>query len=110
MSIENPQQRPEELLPRVVLHFLRHSIKEKAPEKRDQEIQLTPEGRRLAAEKFENPIDMRFAHVAGSSRVRTHETAAAAATGNPEVKLEELGTGKVRVKEALDFDIQETGE
>lgn len=90
-------------MPKVVLHFLRHSIKEKAPEKDDKDIKLSPEGRALAAEKFDDPMDMRYAHVVGSPRVRTHEIAVAAATGDSSLRPEDLGVGKVRVDETLDF-------
>ncbi len=104
---EWPENKIEKELPKVVLHFMRHSIKEKAPEKSDEQISLSPEGRKLAAEKFENPLDMRFAHVVGSPRVRTRETAVAVATGN--VEIEDLGIGKVRVNELLDFVVDEVG-
>lgn len=97
-------------MPQVVLHFMRHSIKEKAPEKSDTDILLSPAGRELAAKKFENPTDMRFAHVVGSPRVRTHETGAVAATQNPETNPADLGIGKVRVDEALDFKVDERDE
>lgn len=109
MSMEGSHQQPEKTPIRVVLHFMRHSIKEKAPEKKDEEVRLTSEGCKLASEKFKEPLDMRFTHIAGSSRIRTHETAAAAATKNPDIALAELGTGKLRTKEALDFAIKETG-
>lgn len=97
---------PEEIIePKVILHFLRHSISEKVPGKNDKEIRLSSEGRTLAAKKFEEPINLRFAHVTGSPRVRTQETGAIAATGNPETKPEDLGMSKVRVHEGLDFFI-----
>ena len=93
---------------KVVLHCIRHSIKEKTPEKDDKDVQITPEGRALAAEKFENPLDMRYAHVVGSPRVRTHETAATAATQDAATSPEDLGVGKVRINEKLDFVINDT--
>ncbi len=105
--MEWPQNKIEKITPKVVLHFLRHSKKEKAPEKSDTDIQLTKEGRDLAARKYENPVDMRFAHVVGSPRIRTHETAATAATQDSEINPRDLGVGKVRVNEALDFAIGE---
>ncbi len=108
--MEWPHNKVEKPTPKVVLHFLRHSIKETAPEKSDLDIKLSESGRDLAAEKYENPLNMRFAHVAGSTRIRTHETAAVAATQNTEAGVEDLGVGKLRIKEELDFNVDETGE
>lgn len=45
--MERPQHKPEKVTPKLVLHFLRHSMKEKAPEKNDKDVLLTPEGRAL---------------------------------------------------------------
>lgn len=98
-------------MPKVVLHFMRHSIKAKAAEgMTDHQVPLTPEGRELAAKKFEAPLDMRFAHVAGSSRLRTHETAVTAATQDPEANPTDLGLGKMRSKDGLDFVVDEESE
>ena len=105
--MEGSQNHVEKITPKVVLHFLRHSKKEKAPEKNDTDIQLTKEGRNLAARKYENPVDMRFAHVVGSPRIRTHETSATAATQDPKTNPKDLGVGKVRVNKALYFAISE---
>jgi len=91
--------------PKVILHFMRHSIKEKAPEKNDTEIQLNEAGRKLASTKFDAPVDFRFAHTVGSPRVRTHETATIAATGDPEATPTDLGLGKMRVNPDLDFGL-----
>lgn len=107
---ECPQSKVEKELPKLVLHFMRHSIKEKAPEKSDVDILLSEAGRELAAKKFNAPIDMSRAHTVGSPRIRTHETAAIAAIRNSATNPEDLGIGKVRVSEALDFDVDESGE
>ena len=106
--MEWPKNKTETAMPKVVLHFMRHSIKEKAPEKNDTDILLSQAGRELAAKKLENPVDMRFAHVVGSPRVRTHETGAVAATRNPETNPADLGIGKMRINEALDFLVDDT--
>lgn len=95
-------------MPKVVLHFMRHSIKEKAPEKSDTDILLSQAGRELAAKKFESPLDPRYSHIKGSPRVRTHETATAAATQDPNARPEDLGVGKMRVDERLDFNLDDS--
>jgi broad specificity phosphatase PhoE len=98
----------EKEVPTVTLHFMRHSIKAGASaDMTDQQIPLTDQGRELAAKKLEAPLDMRFSHVAGSSRVRTHETAVIAATQNPAVTPNEFQVGKVRSLAELDFDTNE---
>lgn len=106
--MEGLQNHSENVTPKVLLHFLRHSIKEKASEKSDTDTLISEEGRELAAKKFGDPVDMRFGHVVGSPRMRTQETAAVAATQNPEIYPEELGIGKVRINEALDFVVGDT--
>lgn len=109
--MEWPQNKAEKILPKVVLHFLRHSIKEKAPKGTDdKDIRLSDEGRKLAAEKYENPMNMRFSHVEGSMRIRTHETAAIAATRDSQINPKDLGVGKIRTNEALDVDTDEEKE
>lgn len=85
-------------------------MKESAPEKDDKDVLLNDEGRHLAAEKFEKPLGMRFGHVAGSSRIRTLETAVIAATQDITKEPEDLGIGKAREKKDLDFYVDENGE
>ncbi len=110
MSEWPKQENKLEQMPEVVLHFMRHSTKEKAPEKEDKDVLLSAPGRELAAGKFEEPMDMRFAHTMGSPRVRTHETVAVAATKNPEANPEDLGIGKMRITEKLDFILDEKSQ
>lgn len=108
--MEWPRNKVEKEMPRVVLHFMRHSIKEKAPEKSDVDILLSEAGRELAVKKFDHPVDMRFAHAVGSPRIRTYETAVVAATKSTTMDPGDIGIGKVRVSEALDFVVNESDE
>ncbi len=98
-----------ERYPKLTLQFMRHSVKEKA-DKPDNDILLTPEGRQKAAETFDQPMDMRFGHTVGSPRVRTTETAVAAASQDPELTPENLGIGKTRIKEELNYAVDESNE
>lgn len=106
--MEGQQQKPEKVNPKVILHFLRHSIKEEGTGKDDKDISLSGEGRELAARKYENPLDMRYAHVEASPRMRTQETAATTATKDAKARPEDLGVGKMRIREALDYNLDET--
>lgn len=103
-----PTSKIEKIEPKVVLHFMRHSIKENAPEKSDADILLSQEGREFAAAKFDGHVNLRYAHVAGSPRLRTQETGAVAATMDAEIKPDDLPLGKLRVNEALDFFADDT--
>lgn len=95
--------------PRVTLHFLRHSIKEKSPEEiEDKDVHISNEGRDIAAQKFDDEMNLRFGHIVGSPRIRTLETAAVVATMDSEVNPEDLGVGKARINEALDFVADDT--
>jgi hypothetical protein len=61
---------------KVILELMRHSLKEKAPEKTDDKVRLSPEGRALAdakGEKVDAKPEVSLAW--GSPRERTHETA-----------------------------------
>lgn len=102
--------KPESMqYPKVTLHFLRHSIKEKSPkEVEDKDIHISTEGRDIAAQKFDDVMNLRFGHIVGSPRIRTLETAAVAATMDSEVNPEDLGVGKVRINEVLDFVADDT--
>jgi hypothetical protein len=61
---------------KVVLEIMRHSLKEKAPEKTDDKVRLSPEGRALADSKGEKVDAQPEVSLAwGSPRERTHETA-----------------------------------
>lgn len=112
----NFENRSESLnYPKVVMHFMRHSIKENppvnedAPKKEDAQIILSEPGRVLAAEKFPEKTDLRVAHIEGSPRVRTHETGVIAATKDATMNPKDIGTGKLRINEALDFVIDGEG-
>ncbi|MEI8096637.1 MAG: hypothetical protein WCG73_00870 [Candidatus Moraniibacteriota bacterium] len=108
-KMEQPISKIEKIEPKLVLRFLRHSKKERVLEEvEDKDIPLSVEGRDLAAIKYETPLDFRYGHVVGSPRIRTQETGAVAATQNSETILEDLGVGKVRVDESLDFFVDDT--
>ena len=109
-GMSSPVSKIEKIEPKVVLHFMRHSIKENAPEKNDMDILLSEDGRKLASEKLDSPLDLRFAHVEGSSRIRTQETAVIVATQDYGMSTENIGVGKLRNNEALDFNIDESGD
>lgn len=69
---------------RIVLHFLRHGAKEQAQEgQSDETVQLTPEGRRQAADKS-TLEDVSQSIAFGSPRERAQQTAALAMTGKQE--------------------------
>ncbi|MDD4902047.1 MAG: histidine phosphatase family protein [Patescibacteria group bacterium] len=103
---------------RVVLEIMRHSIKEKAPEKPDAEIRLSQAGRDLAnlkGERLQAQPEVSLAW--GSSRKRTHETALRSMLPehiNPYQSLEEIEAmiaqeqkygKKVIVDDRLNFDL-----
>ncbi|MFH1089842.1 MAG: histidine phosphatase family protein [Candidatus Uhrbacteria bacterium] len=108
--------------PKIVLHFFRHSEKEKAPGKSDKDIRLSPHGRELAKQKA-NETNLSQAVAFGSPRERTHETALLAMTGNRDEitgneTLEELRDkidaelavgSKLGVDNRLDFTFDESG-
>lgn len=104
----NEKPRPEtessnEKEPKIVLHFFRHSEKEKAPGKSDEKIRLSPKGRELAKDMAET-TDLSQAVAFGSSRERTQETALLHMTGDRDEitgneTLEEL-------KEKVDADLK----
>ena len=118
MSERTPKERTpeaennlEKTLPKVVLHFMRHSSKEVDPDKKDANILLSEEGRRMAAEKFETAADIRHSHAVGSPRSRTQETAVSSMLKTP-LGIEEISTrkkqdliGKSRIDQRLISDI-----
>jgi hypothetical protein len=60
---------------KVILEFMRHSIREKDPSKANKNLRLTPEGRELADEKGEKLEAQPEVSLAwGTSRERTQET------------------------------------
>ncbi len=81
---DNKIESKEQFRSEILLHFFRHSIKEKDENKDDTEIELTDEGKERSkgfAEELQGP-----AMVFGSPRVRSKQTAAYHAFGKqPEI-------------------------
>jgi hypothetical protein len=106
---------------KIVLHFFRHSIKEKSS-KSDEEVDITKEGAELAASKASENTNIEQSLAFGSSRVRTQETAALVMAGKkieetPQARevIDELNKNlnigsKVGVNENLDFKENEDSE
>ncbi len=107
---------------KIALHFFRHSIRENAPEKRNQDVLLSPEGRILAKSKSSAETNLAQSVAFGSPRQRTQETAGfvmagarSEITGDESLdelreKLDaELGHGsKIGVDARLDFNSDES--
>lgn len=107
--------------PKIVLHFFRHSEKEKAPGKPDEKIRLSPRGRELAKQEAVD-TNLLQAMAFGSSRDRTHETAFLKMAGQDdeitgEETLEELRAkikkhvpvgSKIGLDDRLNFFLDET--
>ncbi|HEY5221310.1 MAG TPA: histidine phosphatase family protein [Candidatus Paceibacterota bacterium] len=108
---------------RIELSFMRHAQKEKAPEKRDEDILLSPTGREQAMAK-DRAANVDQAVAFGTSRKRTRETAALAMAGGEDdiagdETLEELQEkldtdlkvgSKIGIDERLNFVLDETTE
>jgi len=88
---------------RIVLHFLRHGAKEQAQEgQSDETVQLTPEGRRQAADKS-TLEDISQAVAFGSPRERALQTATLAMAGKQDEITGEETLPELKVK--LDKDL-----
>ncbi len=125
MTIEiqkSPEFREPQPTSKIELNFFRHSIKEKDPSKKDEEVSLTPEGRMLAKSKASSETNIAQAVAFGSPRERTQETAGFIMAGSRDEitgdeSLEELrqkldaGLGKgskLGVSTLLDFTLDES--
>ena len=84
MESENaslPEQHEVEPTSKIILHFMRHSDKEKNADKSDAEQALTPKGRKMAKEKALK-TNLKQAVAFGSPRQRTQETAGLVMAGS----------------------------
>ena len=94
MSIENPSPivtpEQQEAPAHIKLSFFRHSIKGGAHPLGDQYVELTPEGRQLAQEKYSSESNPDQSLAFGSECVRAQETALIKMTGQTAESFEEL--------------------
>jgi broad specificity phosphatase PhoE len=101
LNFENKNTNEKE--PEIILHFFRHSEKESDKNKTDEEINLTPNGRKMAVEHASDETNISQSVAFGSPKKRTQETALYQMLGSKKEITGELSFDdlKTKVNESL---------